>query len=99
MVEKQAAVIPYELGLDMPRFWSNGWILDGREPMRAMTCPYLEYRAESAENSFDTARAHCAITEEFVQPMRADICNDRYDLGHERDCEICRDHERDGDER
>ncbi|WP_321112386.1 hypothetical protein [Halorussus salinisoli] len=63
-------------------------------------CPYLEYRslsdgAGSDDTDTDTAepRAYCTAAHEFVQPMRADICNDRYDLDHETDCEIYRDHE------
>lgn len=59
-----------------------------------MTCPYLEYRTESADSTFETARAYCMISETFVQPMRADICNDRYDLGHSTDCEIYLSYER-----
>lgn len=55
-----------------------------------MVCPCLEYRSESAEATFDEPRAYCTAVERFVQPMRADICNDRYDLDHERDCEIYR---------
>lgn len=56
-------------------------------------CPYLEYRSEADDRSFDEPRAYCAIAETFVQPMRADICNDRYDLSHETDCEIYVRHE------
>lgn len=58
-------------------------------------CPYLDYRTEAGEQSFSTERPYCTITEEFVQPMRADICNGRYDLSHERHSEIYRDHEED----
>ncbi|MBX0324698.1 hypothetical protein EGH21_16855 [Halomicroarcula sp. F13] len=57
-----------------------------------MPCPYLEYRDTSADQSFDEARAFCTVVEEFVQPMRADICNDRYALDHESHCEIYRAH-------
>lgn len=53
-----------------------------------MTCPFLEYRDAAAERAFDEARAYCTADERFVQPMRADICNDRYDLEHAEDCEI-----------
>ncbi|WP_424018362.1 hypothetical protein ACOZ4N_02570 [Halorientalis pallida] len=53
-----------------------------------MVCPYLAYRREDAEHSFDTDRAYCTAAETFVQPMRADICNDRHDLDHATDCEI-----------
>ncbi|MFT4947786.1 MAG: hypothetical protein ACI8TL_002035 [Natronomonas sp.] len=55
-----------------------------------MVCPYLSYREGEA---FDHERAYCTVTEQFVQPMRADICNDRYDLVHNRDCEVYREHE------
>ena len=58
-----------------------------------MTCPHLEYREEGDGREFDTARAYCTVTEEFVQPMRADVCNDRYDLDHAAHCEIFREHE------
>ena len=64
-----------------------------------MTCPYLAYRdLETADT--DVARAYCTAAEAFVQPLRADICNDRYELSHERDCEIYRAHADDvGDRR
>jgi hypothetical protein len=51
------------------------------------TCRHLEYRTEVDEQSFETARAYCTVVDAFVQPMRADICNARYDLDPERDCE------------
>ena len=54
------------------------------------TCPYLEYRTSEGEMHFETARGYCTAVEEFVQPMRADICNDRYGLHHASDCEIYR---------
>ncbi|GAA0666729.1 hypothetical protein ACFQDG_17535 [Natronoarchaeum mannanilyticum] len=57
-----------------------------------MTCPFLEYRRESGDLQFDEARAYCGAVERFVQPMRADICNDRYDLEHAEHCEIYREH-------
>ena len=57
-----------------------------------MTCPYLEYRDESDGQRFDEARAYCTAADRFVQPMRADICNDRYDLEHDRHCEIYLEH-------
>ena len=56
-----------------------------------MTCPYLEYR-EGVEGA-PTERAYCAAVDEFVQPMRADVCNDRYDLSHTSDCEFYREAE------
>jgi hypothetical protein len=58
-----------------------------------MTCPHLEYRADGDGQSFDTPRAYCVAAEQFVQAMRADVCNDRYDLNHATDCEIFRAHE------
>lgn len=57
-----------------------------------MACPFLEYRRAFGEREFDEQRAFCTAVEEFVQPMRADICNDRYDLDHERHCEIYQKH-------
>jgi hypothetical protein len=57
-----------------------------------MPCQYLEYRSESDDEQFDHERAYCAAAERFVQAMRADVCNDRYDLDHETDCEIYREH-------
>ena len=58
-------------------------------------CPYLEYRQLSDTNDSepDEPRPFCTAAEEFVQPMRADICNRQYDLDPETDCEIFRDHE------
>ena len=67
-------------------------------------CPYLEYRrltrgagASGGDDDIDVnedePRAYCTAAETFVQPMRADICNGRYGLDHETDCEIYRDHE------
>ncbi|MFC7200992.1 hypothetical protein [Halospeciosus flavus] len=58
-----------------------------------MTCPHLEYRDTDADQEFEEARPYCGIVKEFVQPMRADICNDRYDLDHTEHCEIFREHE------
>lgn len=57
-----------------------------------MTCPFLEYRDEAGDASFEHDRPYCTAAQSFVQPMRADICNDRYALDHERDCEIYREH-------
>ncbi|MFW5963350.1 MAG: hypothetical protein ACOCQM_00695 [Natronomonas sp.] len=59
-----------------------------------MACPYLEYREADEERSFETARAYCTAVDSFVQPMRADVCNDRYELDHTTDCEFYRDAER-----
>jgi len=57
-----------------------------------MSCPYLSYRREADGEAFDHERAYCSAAEQFVRPMRADICNDRYDLAHDRHCEIYREH-------
>jgi hypothetical protein len=57
-----------------------------------MTCPLLEYRDGDDDRSFDVARAYCTAVDAFVQPMRADVCNDRYDLHHAEDCEYYREH-------
>jgi hypothetical protein len=51
------------------------------------TCRHLEYRTEAGERAFETARAYCTVVDAFVQPMRADVCNARYGLDPERDCE------------
>lgn len=51
-------------------------------------CPRLDYRTEGDGRSFDVARAFCTVTDSFVQPMRADICNARYGLEPEADCEF-----------
>jgi hypothetical protein len=58
-----------------------------------MSCPHLAYRSEGDGTEFETARAYCTVADRFVEPMRADICNDRHELHHERHCEIFRDHE------
>ncbi|OIB58607.1 hypothetical protein [Natrialba sp. SSL1] len=57
-----------------------------------MTCPFLAYRSEANDRQFDEPRAYCEAAEQFVQPMRADICNDRYDLSHDEHCEIYLEH-------
>ena len=56
-------------------------------------CPHLEYRDEADGQSFDVPRAYCTVAGRFVQAMRADICNRRYGLAPETDCEIYREHE------
>ena len=53
-----------------------------------MTCPYLEYRDSDSDHEFDHERPYCDLSDSFVSPMRADICNDRHDFSHEADCEI-----------
>jgi hypothetical protein len=55
-----------------------------------MTCPKLSYRQSAGDQEFETERAYCTVVEEFVSPMRADVCNDRHELNHERDCEFFR---------
>lgn len=57
-----------------------------------MSCPYLEYRRSADGTSFDHERAYCTVAGRFVQPMRADVCNDRYDLAHDAHCEIYLEH-------
>ena len=57
-----------------------------------MACPHLDYRESDGEREFDTARAFCTVAGEFVQPVHADICNERYGLDPESDCEIFREH-------
>ena len=52
-----------------------------------MTCPYLEYRREDGERTFDHERPHCPAVG-FVSPMRADVCNDRYDFHHATHCDV-----------
>ncbi|SDF69561.1 hypothetical protein SAMN04488067_10760 [Halorubrum xinjiangense] len=52
------------------------------------TCQHLAYREEGDGQSFETARAFCTVTGSFVQPMRADVCNARYGLDPETDCEF-----------
>lgn len=51
-----------------------------------MTCPFLEYRASDDEHTFDHERPYCALVGEFVSPMQADICNDRYEYNHDEHC-------------
>ena len=56
-----------------------------------MTCPYLEYRRSDGELHFDHERPFCGVLEEFVSPVKADICNERFDFECES-CEIYRAH-------
>lgn len=53
-----------------------------------MACPHLDYRTADDEHEFDHERPYCAVLDEFVSPMRADICNDRFDFHHAEDCEV-----------
>lgn len=58
-----------------------------------MSCPYLEYRQTDGDVEFDHERAFCRIEGAFVQPLRADICNDVHEWTHDAHCEIYRAHE------
>lgn len=58
-----------------------------------MACPYLEFRDAAGDQSFAHERPYCRAADEFVQPMRADICSERYGLVPAEDCEIYREHE------
>lgn len=53
-----------------------------------MGCRYLTYVESAQDQSFEELRAYCEAADRLVQPMRADICNDRYSLHHTSDCEI-----------
>jgi len=57
-----------------------------------MACPHLAYRESAGAQEFDHERPYCTVAEEFVEAMRADICNDRYALAHDQHCEIYREH-------
>lgn len=57
-----------------------------------MTCPHLEYRSAAGEQSFDHERAYCTVMAAFCTPMRADVCNDRFDFDHEAHCEVYQEH-------
>jgi hypothetical protein len=57
-------------------------------------CPHLDYRESSAGNEFERARAYCPAVGAFVEPMRADVCNARYGLAFETDCEFYEEPER-----
>lgn len=52
-----------------------------------MTCPYLNYQQSDEEHEFENDRPYCTVTDSFVSPMQADICNDRHDFDHTSDCE------------
>lgn len=66
-----------------------------------MTCPHLEYRKSGPDHTegpaFDHQRPYCRVQETFVSPMRADICNDRFDFHHGVDCEVFKTHEAAGE--
>lgn len=61
-----------------------------------MSCPHLSYERSDGDQEFEVPRAYCSKAGRFVQSMRADICNDRYDLAHDRDCEIFLDSQQHG---
>lgn len=56
-----------------------------------MTCPYLEYRESDDDHEFDHERPYCGAQGTFVSPVKADICNDRFDFDY-RDCDVFRAH-------
>ncbi len=58
-----------------------------------MACPYLEYRDAAGDTAFDRERPYCKAAERFVQPMRADVCAERFGLTPAEHCEIYREHE------
>ncbi|MFB6353372.1 MAG: hypothetical protein ABEJ92_04740 [Halobacteriales archaeon] len=58
-----------------------------------MTCPYLAFRDAADGRSFDHERPYCGVAEAFVEPMRADICRERFGLAPAEHCEIYREHE------
>lgn len=53
-----------------------------------MACHYLEFREADAGTTFEHARPFCTAVEQFVQPMRADICSERYGLTPDEHCEF-----------
>lgn len=55
-----------------------------------MACPFLEYREAAGEAAFEHERPYCAAADRFVQPMRADVCAERYGLAPAAHCEIYR---------
>lgn len=53
-----------------------------------MTCPHLDYRSGDDEHTFDHERPYCTVMGEFVSPMQADICNNRFQFSPREHCEI-----------
>lgn len=53
-----------------------------------MSCPYLEYRTADETAEFDHERPYCSAEGRFVSPMKADVCNDRFEFSHTKDCDI-----------
>ncbi len=63
-----------------------------------MACPHLDYRRGDGEHEFDHERPYCTATDEFVSPMKADVCNDRFEFDHARHCDVYRAHADDVDD-
>ncbi|MFC7069021.1 3-keto-5-aminohexanoate cleavage protein [Halobaculum lipolyticum] len=55
-------------------------------------CPFLAYRSEGDGRSFDHERPYCTVADEFVSPMQADVCNDRFDFDHRSHCDVYREY-------
>ena len=55
-----------------------------------MSCPYLSYRSGDDDHEFDHERAYCTLSNAFVSPMRADVCNDRHGFDHRTHCDVYR---------
>lgn len=53
-----------------------------------MTCPYLAYRYRDDSHEFDHDRPFCTAEGAFVAPVRADVCNDRFDFDHRSHCDV-----------
>lgn len=58
-----------------------------------MACPFFDYRNADDEHEFDHDRPFCEVLDEFVLPIRADICKNEREWSHEEHCEIYREHE------
>jgi len=58
-----------------------------------MPCPYLQFRDAADGLAFDHERPYCDVVERFVQPVRADVCQERYDLDPAAHCEYYSDRE------
>jgi hypothetical protein len=58
-----------------------------------MACPHLAFCDAADGRTFDRERPRCGVTDSFVQPMRADVCSERYGLTPAAHCEVYRDHE------
>lgn len=58
-----------------------------------MACRYLAYKDESDDQMFEHERPYCEAASMFVQPLRADICNDTGSFSPAEHCEIYREAE------